>query len=113
LSGLIVEGCTQIFREGQEPTIKFGKHCSPKLLNVRFSKARHLEDSLSCSAKIVNQEAASCPIAQGCIKLRFRGRGQLVPGTAGLIIRGQAVPAPSSRVFELELDAALPIASGE
>jgi len=57
LSGLIVEGGTQIFREGQEPTVKFGKHCSPKLLNVRFSKARHLENSLSCSAQIVNQEA--------------------------------------------------------
>jgi hypothetical protein len=57
LSGLIVKGCAQIFRDGQEPTIKFGKHCSPKLLNVRFSKARHVEDSLLCSEQIVNQEA--------------------------------------------------------
>src|ERR1035441_6375198 len=57
LSGLIVEGRTQIFRESHEPTIKFGQHCSPKLLNVRFSKARHLADSLWCSEQIVNQEA--------------------------------------------------------
>lgn len=44
---------------------------------------------------------------QGCIELSFRGRGQLVPGTAGLIIRGQAVPAPFSSGCALELDAAL------
>jgi hypothetical protein len=43
----------------------------------------------------------------GCLKLRLPGRGQLVPGTVGLKLRGQAVPAPSSKASEVELEAAL------
>ena len=41
---------------------------------------------------------------QGCNKLRFPGRGQLVPGTVGLELRGQAVAAPFGRAFELQLE---------
>ena len=45
--------------------------------------------------------------AQGCIKLRFPGRGQLVLGTTGLKFQGQAGPATFSSAFGLELDAGL------
>jgi hypothetical protein len=44
---------------------------------------------------------------QGCIKLHFRGRGQLVPGCVGLSLQGQAVPAPVRKGFEMALDAAV------
>jgi hypothetical protein len=44
---------------------------------------------------------------EGCIKLRFPGWGQLVPGAVGLELRGQAVPRPFRKALELELDAVL------
>ena len=43
----------------------------------------------------------------GCIKLGMPGRGQLVPGTTASGFWGQAVPAPFTRAFGSELDAAL------
>ena len=45
--------------------------------------------------------------AHGCLKPQLPGWEQLVPGTVGLMFRGQAVPAPSSRAIDLELGAIL------
>jgi hypothetical protein len=66
--------------------------------------ARALRRCLNPDGVFLLGRAAS---AQGCIKLRFSGWGQLVPGIVGLELRGQAVPAPFRRAFEPELDAAL------
>ena len=41
--------------------------------------------------------------SQNGIKLRFPGQGQLVPGTEGLDIWGQAVPAPFRKALALEV----------
>jgi len=55
----------------------------------------------------VNEELAHGGRSQGCLNLRLPGRGQLVLATVGLELQGHALPAPFSRAFELELDAAL------
>ena len=70
-----------------------------------------LASSADRAKKSVPIKALVCAAGepQGCIKLQFLGRGQLVPDTVCLMLRGQAVPAPFSRAFELELDAALAV----
>jgi hypothetical protein len=58
---------------------------------------------LSAAALEVNELVASrhreaSGPGQRCIKFRFAGRGQLVPGTVALESRGQAVPAPDEAI---------------
>jgi hypothetical protein len=53
---------------------------------------------------------AGFEFGQGCIKLRFLGRGQLVPARPRRGLRGQAVRAPVTRPFRREWDAALEFA---
>jgi hypothetical protein len=55
----------------------------------------------------LGRAAGRRPAQPGCIKLRFPGRGQPVLGGVGLESRGQAVPTPFRRAFEVELDAPL------
>jgi hypothetical protein len=67
-----------------------------------------LRSTWGVASAIVKPIPSPIPFPQGCIKLHFRGRGQPVPGCVGLCLQGQAVPAPISKDFEMELDAALP-----
>ena len=72
-----------------------------------------MDKFLSCLPNPVYRKSKEARISQGCTKLCFPGRGQLVPGTVGLLLRGQAVPAPFIRAFDLEVDAVLRVSEAQ